>query len=114
MTTCVWLILSNLLQMKVQHISVKIADRPYRLKVTSEEEEQVMRQAGELINKKMHEYAEHFAFRDKQDLLAMVALQYAVDVVKSVASSEYHSKLGNKLTEMEKLLDDYLSKHNVL
>jgi cell division protein ZapA (FtsZ GTPase activity inhibitor) len=68
--------------MKGQHISVIIADRPYRLRIGSEEEEQVLRQAGELINSKMHEYASNFAFRDKQDLLAMVALQYAVDVVK--------------------------------
>jgi cell division protein ZapA (FtsZ GTPase activity inhibitor) len=100
--------------MKGQHISVIIADRPYRLKVGSEEEEQVLRQAGELINSKMHEYASNFAFRDKQDLLAMVALQYAVDVVKSTESTEFQSHLGSKLAEMEKLLDDYLNKNTVL
>jgi cell division protein ZapA (FtsZ GTPase activity inhibitor) len=100
--------------MKGQHISVIIADRPYRLKVGSEEEEQVLRQAGELINSKMHEYASNFAFRDKQDLLAMVALQYAVDVVKSAESADLKAEMSKKLTDMEKLLDDYLNKNTVL
>jgi cell division protein ZapA (FtsZ GTPase activity inhibitor) len=100
--------------MKGQHISVIIADRPYRLRIGSEEEEQVLRQAGELINSKMHEYASNFAFRDKQDLLAMVALQYAVDVVKSAESADLKAEMSKKLTDMEKLLDDYLNKNTVL
>jgi cell division protein ZapA (FtsZ GTPase activity inhibitor) len=100
--------------MKGQHISVIIADRPYRLRIGSEEEEQVLRQAGELINSKMHEYASNFAFRDKQDLLAMVALQYAVDIVKSSESADLKAEMGKKLADMEKLLDDYLNKNTVL
>ncbi|TVQ88048.1 MAG: cell division protein ZapA [Bacteroidetes bacterium] len=96
--------------MKGQHISVIIADRPYRLTVRSEKEETEFRQAGDLINTKIKEYANHFAFRDKQDLLAMVVLQFAVDVVKSEESSEYQQKLGEKLSELEKTLDDYLKK----
>ena len=96
--------------MKGQHISVLIADRPYRLKVNSETEEIEFRKAGELINEKIKEYANHFAFRDKQDLLAMVVLQFAVDVVRSEESNKYQQELGNKLAEMEKMLDDYLKK----
>ena len=96
--------------MKGQHISVLIADRPYRLKVNSETEEIEFRRAGELINEKIKEYANHFAFRDKQDLLAMVVLQFAVDVVRSEESNKYQQELGDKLAEMEKMLDDYLKK----
>jgi cell division protein ZapA (FtsZ GTPase activity inhibitor) len=96
--------------MKGQHISVLIADRPYRLKVNSETEEIEFRKAGELINEKIKEYANHFAFRDKQDLLAMVVLQFAVDVVRSEESNKYQQELGDKLAEMEKMLDDYLKK----
>lgn len=95
--------------MKGQHISVIIADRPYRLKVGSENEEVQCRKAKDLINTKMKDYASSFAFRDKQDLLAMVALQFAVDVVKSEESSQFNQELGQKLTQMEKLLDDYLN-----
>ena len=96
--------------MKGQHISVLIADRPYRLKVNSETEEIEFRKAGELINEKIKEYANHFAFRDKQDLLAMVVLQFAVDVVRSEESNKYQQVLGGKLAEIEKMLDDYLKK----
>ncbi|MFN2394986.1 MAG: cell division protein ZapA [Bacteroidales bacterium] len=96
--------------MKEQHISVLIADRPYRLKVNSETEEIEFRKAGEIINEKIKEYANHFAFRDKQDLLAMVVLQFAVDVVRSEESNNYQQELGDKLAEMEKMLDDYLKK----
>lgn len=96
--------------MKEQHISVIIADRPYRLKVSNETEEIEFRKAGDLINLKIKEYANHFAFRDKQDLLAMVVLQFAVDVVKSEESSRFQQKLGAKLADMEKLLDSCLEK----
>jgi len=94
--------------MKEQHISVIIADRPYRLKVGSEKEEEQCRKAKDLINTKMKDYANHFAFRDKQDLLAMVALQFAVDVVKSDESSKYSVQLGEKLNQIDKLLNDCL------
>lgn len=94
--------------MKEQHISVIIADRPYRLKVGSEKEEEQCRIAKDIINEKMKDYASNFAFRDKQDLLAMVALQFAVDVVKSDEASQFSEQLADKLSRMEKLLDDYL------
>ncbi len=96
--------------MKGQHISVIIADRPYRLKVSNETEEIEFRRAGEFINEKIKEYANHFAFRDKQDLLAMVVLQFAVDVVRSEESSKYQQELGEKLSDLETMLDDYLKK----
>ena len=95
--------------MKGQHISVIIADRPYRLMIGSEKEEEQCRKAKDLINTKMKDYASSFAFRDKQDLLAMVALQFAVDVVKSEESTQYSKEMGQKLTQIEKLLDDYLN-----
>ncbi len=94
--------------MKEQHISVIIADRPYRLKVGSEQEEEQCRKAKDLINTKMKDYANSFAFRDKQDLLAMVALQFAVDVVKSDESSQFSEVLGDKLKQIDQLLDAYL------
>ncbi len=77
--------------------------------VSSEKEEEQCRKAKDLINSKMKDYASSFAFRDKQDLLAMVALQFAVDVVKSEESSQFSKELGQKLMKMENLLDDYLN-----
>jgi cell division protein ZapA (FtsZ GTPase activity inhibitor) len=95
--------------MKEQHISVIIADRPYRLKVLGEKEEEQCRKAKDLINSKMKDYADNFAFRDKQDLLAMVALQFAVDVVKSEELSQFSEKLNERLSKIDTLLDDYLN-----
>jgi cell division protein ZapA (FtsZ GTPase activity inhibitor) len=94
--------------MKEQHISVIIADRPYRLKVGNEKEEEQCRRAKDLINTKMKDYADSFAFRDKQDLLAMVALQFAVDVVKSEELSKFSEQLKDKLNQIDHLLDEYL------
>lgn len=54
-------------------ISVIIADRPYRLTIKRDEEE-VIRKAAESINNMIKEYSSNYAFNDKQDLLAMVAL----------------------------------------
>jgi cell division protein ZapA (FtsZ GTPase activity inhibitor) len=93
---------------KEQHISVIIADRPYRLKVGNEKEEEQCRKAKDLINTKMKDYANSFAFRDKQDLLAMVALQFAVDVVKSEELSRFNEQLEDKLNRIDHLLDEYL------
>jgi cell division protein ZapA (FtsZ GTPase activity inhibitor) len=93
---------------KEQHISVIIADRPYRLKVGNEKEEEQCRKAKDLINTKMKDYADSFAFRDKQDLLAMVALQFAVDVVKSEELSRFNEQLEDKLNRIDHLLDEYL------
>jgi cell division protein ZapA (FtsZ GTPase activity inhibitor) len=95
--------------MKEQHISVIIADRPYRLKVESEKEEEQCRRAKDLINKKMKDYADTFAFRDKQDLLAMVALQFAVDVVKYDDLSKFGQELEQRFNQIEKLLDNQLN-----
>ncbi len=95
--------------MNGQHISVIIADRPYRLKVNNEHEEEQFRKAGKLINEKLQEYARHFAFRDKRDLLAMVVLQFAVDFLKSKQAIDYQDELKDKLNDIDQLLDIYLS-----
>lgn len=64
-------------------ISVTIADRPYRLTVKREEEENIRKAAGE-INNKVKSYAENFAYNDKQDLLAMVTLEMAINRLQLV------------------------------
>lgn len=94
--------------MKEQLISVIIADRPYRLSIKSEEEEQIFRESGKLIKEKISEYARTYAFRDKQDLLAMVALQFAVDSLSVKQKSEYQVLLSEKLLQLERILDDHL------
>ncbi|HSV89088.1 MAG TPA: cell division protein ZapA [Bacteroidales bacterium] len=94
--------------MKEQLISVIIAERPYRLSIVNEEEEQTFREAGRLIRDRMAEFGNTYAFRDKQDLLAMVALQCAVDYLNLNNKIESHSSLKDKLFLIEKILDESL------
>lgn len=94
--------------MREQLISVNIAERPYRLAVKSEREEEVFRAAASLINEKMKEYGTNFAFRDKQDLLAMVSLQFAVEVLRYEDTADGQIKLKGQLEQLDRILDESL------
>ncbi len=94
--------------MKEQLISVSIADRPYRLSVGSEGEEYVFRRAARLIEDKMKEYGSSYAFRDKQDLLAMVALQYVVEALRMERMAEEKTAFEQQLEGIDRLLDEGL------
>lgn len=94
--------------MRNQLISVIIAERPYRLTVSSEGEEEVFRKAALLVGEKMKNYATNFAFRDKQDLLAMVNLQFAVDHLRLSNTEKGHMELKEKMKKVDNLLDESL------
>lgn len=61
--------------MKDLSIKVNIANRIYPLTVKQEEEENI-RLAAKEINEMIREYEQNYAVKDKQDLLAMCALQF--------------------------------------
>ncbi len=89
-------------------ITVNIADRPYRLKIKREEEE-VIRKAVKEIEQRIREYSEHFAFNDKQDLMAMVLLHYASTAQKlesDLLSGE--DMVIYRLQQMEELISNHL------
>ena len=90
-------------------ITVNIADRPYRLKIKRDEEE-IIRKAVKEIELRIREYSEHFAFNDKQDLMAMVLLHYASTAQKleSDLTSGEHMVL-TKLQQMEELITQHLN-----
>jgi cell division protein ZapA (FtsZ GTPase activity inhibitor) len=95
-------------------ITVTIADRIYRLTIERKEEE-VVRKAARLINERMSEYAKSYAFKDKQDLLAMVALQFTNSLMSQETSSiSEDEKMTQKLTAIEGFLDEQINKQNVL
>ena len=62
--------------MKDLSIKVNIANRIYPLTVKQDEEENI-RLATKEINEMIKEYEQNYAVKDKQDLLAMCALQFA-------------------------------------
>ncbi len=85
-------------------ISVKIADRPYRMTVRQEEEE-VIRKAARLINEKIREYANTYAFNDHQDLLSMVSLWFATSALKAEGKAGTESdELMSGLKALEQVL----------
>ncbi|MCU0370909.1 MAG: cell division protein ZapA [Bacteroidales bacterium] len=89
-------------------ITVNIAERPYRLKIKREEEE-VIRKAVKEIEQRIREYSEHFAFNDKQDLMAMVLLHYASTAHKlegDILSAE--NLVISQLRKMEELITHHL------
>ena len=92
-------------------IKIKIVSREYPLTIKQEEED-LIRKAAELINQQVNEYEKNYSVSNKQDLLAMSALQLATQVVKtqqSAATSELNTNLTNQLIELERYVTDYLS-----
>ena len=93
-------------------IKIKIVSREYPLTIKAEEEE-IVRKAAELINQQISKYEKNYSVNNKQDLLAMSALQLATQVVKSqqtVAAPELNADLKNQLIEIERYVSDYLNK----
>ena len=90
-------------------IKVTIGDRVYPLTIKSEGEEEGVRKAVKKINDLIKKFEENYEVRDKQDVLAMCALQFAsLQEVKSIYNEEDADKIENKLQQMSVLLDTHL------
>ena len=59
-------------------VNIVIADRSYRLRIQSEDEEAVRKTAA-LINDKIAEFRSNLAGKDMQDYVAMVLLWFATE-----------------------------------
>lgn len=89
-------------------ITVVIADRPYKLKVDRNEEEG-LRKAAKVIEEQMEKYASYFQFKDKQDLLAMVALQFSASSIDLEEQIRYRdNEMIDKLAEIDQVLTENL------
>ena len=89
-------------------ISLPIAERSYRLAI-DKENEGLFRKAAKLIDKRMKDYSTSYAYKDKQDLLAMVALEYATGYLQNdQLLSENEIKWKEKLLAMDQELDEQL------
>ncbi len=88
-------------------INIIVADRSYRLTIDREEEEMV-RKAAETINNKLKGFARNYSFKDKQDLLAMIALQYTTEALQL---KEQHDFVAHKIEQRLSSLDNLLSDH---
>lgn len=82
-----------------------ILDRPYKLKVRPDDEH-FLRKAAESIDSQARSYGKMYAYNDRQDLLAMVALTQITQLLELQDSLQYKdTKLASRLTDINELLD---------
>ncbi len=86
-------------------IKVTIANRVYPLNINSANEEEGMRKAAKRINDLVMRFEQDYAVSDKQDVLAMCALQFASALeISAINSDEAVKKATQKLTELNEML----------
>jgi cell division protein ZapA len=91
-------------------IKVNIANRTYPLTIDRKDEEQV-RKAVVIIRQAVERFEEKYAVSDKQDALAMTALQMANQMLSKTSddSSKDSDAVLDRLRTMESQLDAVLS-----
>ncbi|HSD13012.1 MAG TPA: cell division protein ZapA [Flavobacterium sp.] len=91
-------------------IKISIADRVYPLTVDYSQEEG-LRTASKKIDTMIKQFEENYAVRDKQDVLAMCALQFASQVEqKQIDKSTDLEKAFDRLKEIDEKMSTILSK----
>ncbi len=91
-------------------IKISIADRVYPLTVDYSQEE-ALRAASKKIDSMIKQFEENYAVRDKQDVLAMCALQFASQIEqKKIESVSVSEETKDKLLELNELLTQYLER----
>lgn len=91
-------------------IKLSIADRIYPLTVELSQEEG-LRSASKKIDTMIKQFEENYAVRDKQDVLAMCALQFASQLEqKQINNSIDGKETMERIKKMSNLLDSYLDK----
>jgi cell division protein ZapA (FtsZ GTPase activity inhibitor) len=91
-------------------IKLSIADRVYPLTVDMSQEEG-LRSASKKIDVMIKQFEQNYAVRDKQDVLAMCALQFASQVEqKQIEKTDDHEETLERLKKLDLLLSHYLDK----
>lgn len=91
-------------------IKISIADRVYPLTVNMSQEEG-LRSASKKIDVMMKQFEESYAVRDKQDVLAMCALQFASQLEQKQLDNSIDGKETiERLNKINDLLAQYLDK----
>ncbi|WP_338378334.1 cell division protein ZapA [uncultured Flavobacterium sp.] len=91
-------------------IKISIADRVYPLTVEHSQEEG-LRSASKKIDVVIKQFEQNYAVRDKQDVLAMCALQFASQVEqKQLNTSQDNNDALERLRKLNDKLSRILSK----
>jgi len=94
-------------------IKLSIANRIYPLTITPDQEEG-LRLAAQKIDSTIKQFEKSYSVQDKQDVLAMCALQFATqNEQKTIDNTSLNYDLESRLIAVDKLLDSQLD-NNVL
>ncbi|AXT53771.1 cell division protein ZapA [Aquimarina sp. BL5] len=90
-------------------IKLSVADRVYPLTINPDQEEG-LRKAAKKIEAMIKQFEQSYAVRDKQDVLAMCALQFAAQVEQKVIDKDSDEiNVTGRLSALNTLLQDHLS-----
>ena len=94
---------------KKLRIKITIAGRVYPLSINNATEEEGMRKAANRINEMVAKFEKNYAVSDKQDVLAMSALQFASQVeIHNLSKENDLKKATEKLNVLSQKLDSHL------
>lgn len=90
-------------------INVVIAGRTYPLSVNNTKEEEGMRKAATAINKLISMYEQNYAVSDKQDVLAMCALQFASKLeISAIENNSTEKETIEKIRALTNIVNTHL------
>ena len=90
-------------------IKLSIANRVYPLTIAPDQEEG-LRKAAQKIEAMIKQFEQSYSVRDKQDVLAMCALQFASQTEQKVIDKDnLTEEVEQKLRAMDQLLKEYVS-----
>ena len=89
-------------------IKISIADRVYPMTILPEQEEG-LRKAARKIEMMIKQFEQNYAVRDKQDVLAMCALQFAAQTEQKTIENNSGVEIAEqKLKALNDLLETHL------
>ncbi len=88
-----------------QNISIKIADRPYSLKVNSPEQEELIRKAADELNRKVRAYQDKLPGKGIVELLSFAALNVCM---ANISLKDQLSEQAREEEVLAKELEGYL------
>jgi|TARA_B110000444_G_scaffold99549_1_gene94308 cell division protein ZapA len=89
-------------------IKLTLADRVYPMTITTDQEAS-LRASAKKIDAMIKQLEKNYAVRDKQDVLAMCALQYAAQLEKQSENKEVEGSESTKINEFIELIDLHLA-----
>ena len=89
-------------------IKLTLVDRVYPMTITADQEAS-LRASAKKIEAMIKQLEENYAVRDKQDVLAMCALQYAAQLEKQSENKEVEGSDSIKINEFIELIDLHLA-----